>query len=298
MDPNFDSKPPAPRKVKFAPKALPRKVPKIEVKSEVAEEDNATAAADAKELLRRFNENAMKARMKVEKKVSASQIAFGFGGESVSRKSYNIPKSESKTSFGENLAFNGVKEKEYQEPWDMNSNYPIALPLRKPYSGDPEYLNEEEFGEAAITRTYDESKSNSAMELGLLEENPEASAFFIKLPPVVPMIKNPAKAGSQDVKENSKRPRVSKGVGKLYKLNELPPGLMGKMLVYKSGAVKLKLGNTLYDVSSGMDCSFAQDYAAMNTAEKHCSIIGEITKHATITPDVDAALDCLKDLDL
>lgn len=107
MDPNFDSKPPAPRKVwfqsvewficfivllvndisfiflqvKFAPKALPRKVPKIEVKrylsicliivvlcslilccfnlfcfcSEVAEEDNATAAADAKELLRRFN---------------------------------------------------------------------------------------------------------------------------------------------------------------------------------------------------------------------------------------------------
>lgn len=80
------------------------------------------------------------------------------------------------------------------------------------------------------------------------EENPEASAFFIKLPPVVPMIKNPAKAGSQDVKENSKRPRVSKGVGKLYKLNELPPGLMGKMLVYKSGAVKLKLGNTLYDV--------------------------------------------------
>lgn len=36
-----------------------------------------------------------------------------------------------------------------------------------------EYLNEEEFGEAAITRTYDESKSNSAMELGLLVTRPK-----------------------------------------------------------------------------------------------------------------------------
>ncbi|RYQ79682.1 hypothetical protein Ahy_Scaffold2g107650 [Arachis hypogaea] len=33
------------------------------------------------------------------------------------------------------------------------------------------------------------------------------------------------------------------------KLNELPPGLIGKMLVYKSGAIKLKLGSTLYDIS-------------------------------------------------
>lgn len=29
----------------------------------------------------------------------------------------------------------------------------------------------------------------------------------------------------------------------------MPGGYMGKMLVYKSGAVKLKLGETLFDVS-------------------------------------------------
>lgn len=33
-------------------------------------------------------------------------------------------------------------------------------------------------------------------------------------------------------------------------LEELPKGYMGKMLVYKSGTVKLKLGDILYDVSS------------------------------------------------
>lgn len=33
-------------------------------------------------------------------------------------------------------------------------------------------------------------------------------------------------------------------------LENLPAGYMGKMLVYKSGAIKLKLGDILYDVSN------------------------------------------------
>lgn len=37
-------------------------------------------------------------------------------------------------------------------------------------------------------------------------------------------------------------------------LEELPDGYMGKMLVYKSGAVKLKLGDILYDVSRLYHC--------------------------------------------
>lgn len=33
-------------------------------------------------------------------------------------------------------------------------------------------------------------------------------------------------------------------------LEDLTPGFMGKMLVYESGAVKLKLGDKLFDVST------------------------------------------------
>lgn len=73
--------------------------------------------------------------------------------------------------------------------------------------------------------------------------------FLIHLPQTLPMIKQPATAGGQDVNENTKRPGGKKDAGKPCKLNDLPSGLMGKMLVYKSGAIKLKLGNTLYDVS-------------------------------------------------
>lgn len=67
----------------------------------------------------------------------------------------------------------------------------------------------------------------------------------MKLPPVFPMIKKP----DPDVKVNSKRPGGRRNEGKLFKLDEMPPGLIGKMVVYKSGKVKLKIGNTLYDVS-------------------------------------------------
>lgn len=45
-----------------------------------------------------------------------------------------------------------------------------------------------------------------------------------------------------------------------------------------------------------MDCVFAQDVVAINTAEKHCSVVAEINKRATLTPDVDAILSNFTDL--
>ncbi|KAL5149359.1 DNA-directed RNA polymerase III subunit RPC4 [Glycine soja] len=290
-----------PRKLKFKPRAPPRRVIKQEVKAEVVDDVDVDADAEhaAKEnLLKRFHEreSAVKAKYKVEKKVLASQIAFGYGGESTSMKSYGIPRGGSSININQSSASNGAKEKEYQEPWDYDSNYPVTLPLRRPYSGNPALLDDQEFGEAAEPRAYDENASNSAMELDLLEHNPEASMFFINLPTKLPMIKQSATAGSSDVNVKSRPHGGSKNVEELCELNELSSGFMGKMLVYKSGAIKLKLGDTLYDVSSGMKCACAQDLVAINTAQKHCCTIGEISKRVSITPDIDAIIDNLPDL--
>ncbi|MED6156119.1 hypothetical protein PIB30_011578 [Stylosanthes scabra] len=286
MDSNRSNNAPG-RKVKFAPRAPPRRVPKQEIKAELPEDDD----AEQFNLLRRLNETVMNGRPKVEKKVSASQIAFGYGGEAQSFKSYHNRRGGS-----ENSAFSGVREKEYKEPWDYYGYYPVTLPLRRPYSGNPELLDEEEFGEAAESRTYDENSTNQAKELGLLEENPEACMFLIQLPTALPAIKGSASSGEQDVNESSSKPQGSSKKVKPCKLNELPSGFMGKMLVYKSGAIKLKLGDTLYDVSSGSNCVFAQDVAVMNTAEKNCCTIGEISKRVTITPDIDAMVENLASL--
>lgn len=43
--------------------------------------------------------------------------------------------------------------------------------------------------------------------------------------------------------------RHNNTTNKACSLQELPAGNIGKMLVYKSGAVKLKLGDILYNVS-------------------------------------------------
>nr|TKW04056.1 hypothetical protein SEVIR_7G084701v2 [Setaria viridis] len=74
------------------------------------------------------------------------------------------------------------------------------------------------------------------------------------------------------------------------KLKDLPGGYIGKILVYKSGKVKMKVGDTLFDVSSGSNCKFVQEVAAMDTREKHCCAVGEMNKHAVITPDIDYLL--------
>ena len=73
--------------------------------------------------------------------------------------------------------------------------------------------------------------------------------FLIKLPPKLPMVIQSTTDGGKEVNPKSKPPGGSKKVEKFCELKDLPSGFMGKMLVYKSGKIKLKLGNTLYDVS-------------------------------------------------
>lgn len=65
--------------------------------------------------------------------------------------------------------------------------------------------------------------------------------IFLQLPPSFPVFKRSASAKGKEIAGN----RRSNTCG----LDNLGSGFMGKMLVYKSGAVKLKLGDNLFDVS-------------------------------------------------
>lgn len=272
----------APRKVRFAPKGPPRRAQKTVLpKTENVEAD--VDAAKAEELMQRFNEASAKIKHKVEKK-GPTQVAFGYGGSSSSLKSYGHYTKVSGSMSDGGISGERV-QKEYTEPWDYYTNYPVTLPVRRPYSGNPELLDEEEFGEASQSLTYDENSIKPAMDLGLMEENLEEKMFLVQLP-TMPMLKQSIKTEGSEMANSSKTSKA-----KACSLNELPAGLMGKLLVYKSGAVKLKLGETLFNVSPGMDCSFAQDVVAVNTEEKYCSNIGELTKRIIITPDVDSLLD-------
>ncbi|XP_027356124.1 uncharacterized protein LOC113865631 isoform X2 [Abrus precatorius] len=309
------------RKVKFTPKAPPNRKPKppASTKTEANDEQNEDTA-QARALLRRWNENIARREPKVERK-SSVEVAFGPGGSSSSLRTYGATKGvESGTSSGsaskfftneqigfrrssaanedqndsciidvtdDNINASARKiKREYKEPWDYdNSYYPTTLPLRKPYSGNPEILDEEEFGEAATSVEYDEKSVNPSAELGLLKiEQPKMVLFQL---PILPLAKQSVnnkgkeKVGTLTVSGEATKSKASA-------LEELPTGYMGKMQVYKSGAIKLKLGETIFDVSPGSKCIFAQAFVAINFAEKHCCVLGELNKRVDVTPDLDS----------
>ncbi|KZV18989.1 hypothetical protein F511_27091 [Dorcoceras hygrometricum] len=181
---------------------------------------------------------------------------------------------------------------------DYYTNYPVTLPLRRPYSGNPELLDEEEFGDDAERLQYDEYESNSTVDLGLMGDELEKRMLFLQLPANMPISKQSSNKEGQNQDNNL----INSGKGerssqKSCCLEALPAGFMGKMLVYKSGAIKLKLGDALFDVSAGLDCAFAQDVVAINTEKKHCCNLGELNQRAVLTPDIDSILEnvCLND---
>lgn len=339
----------SPRKVRFAPKSPPRRKPKTTAPQPVVAEEE-DEAKRAQYLLRRVNEKLRRQGPKVEK-TSSVQVVFGPGAATPSDtiRTFGVPRDgNSDKSSGmelkvstpdhEEIAVSSASttkpdetngyfadatddsaqiRKRYKEPWDyVHSYYPTTLPLRKPHSGDPEILDEAEFGEASTNLEYDEKTINPASELGLLEESEKARMFLFQLPANLPLVKQSASAKGKEIVGNStslegiyasaKGKQVarsslsSKSIGTSEhscRLEDLAGGHMGKMLVYKSGAIKLKLGEILYDVSPGLDCTCVQDVVAINTVDKHCYALGELGKRVIVTPDVDSLLDSMIALD-
>ncbi|XP_051131461.1 uncharacterized protein LOC127251687 [Andrographis paniculata] len=290
MDPNLFPKtePNAPRKVRFAPKAPPKGQAKLVLpKPEKLEEDLDDAKTD--HLLRRLQETSVAGKVKPEVKAGQRQVTSGVGGSSFT-KSFTFStykKNQGSSSTGD------AAVKEYKEPWDYYSNYPVILPWRRPYSGNPELLDEEEFDEDPQASTYDENDVNPAGELGLFDVSAESTKLFLQLPETLPTVKQSTGARPQ-MSGNNPTPTSEPGESSSI-IEEIPEGLMGKMLVYKSGAVKLKLGNTLFNVSPGLSCTFAQDVTAVNVEEKICCNLGEVQNRVVITPDMDSLIDAESD---
>ncbi|KAI9160511.1 hypothetical protein LWI28_008810 [Acer negundo] len=308
---------------RFRPKIRqPSSDPQLTVPTpEPKKEDDAEVQA-RRRLLRQFNEaKARQGGPKVEK-TSSVQVAFGPGASSSSstirtfgvRKDGNSAKgttgsglkhstsddrhiviSSSSTAKEEGSGARSSNalplkvKKDYREPWDYaHTYYPTTLPWRPPYSGDPELLDGAEFGEEATRELeYAENAINAASDLSLLDDSEEKKMMIFQFPANLPLNKRPASIRGKEKVESSSTSSGRVGAPKAG-LNGLSGGYMGKLLVYQSGAIKLKLGDTLYDVSPGSDGSFAQDLVAINTEEKNCCVLGELGKRAVVAPDIDS----------
>ncbi|KAL6614032.1 hypothetical protein ACP70R_036302 [Stipagrostis hirtigluma subsp. patula] len=142
-----------------------------------------------------------------------------------------------------------------------------------------------EFQEAQLSSTECEASIRPAEELDLLEQDSKERMFLFQLPKSLPLPRRPSvvewkgTATGKEAKEGSN-------------LQQLPQGHLGKMLVYKSGKIKMKLGDVTFDVNPGAECRMAQHAVALNTREKHCCLLGEIeNRHVIVTPNVDSLLN-------
>uniref|UniRef100_A0A096M7H0 RNA polymerase III subunit D n=1 Tax=Poecilia formosa TaxID=48698 RepID=A0A096M7H0_POEFO len=76
-------------------------------------------------------------------------------------------------------------------------------------------------------------------------------------------------------------------------LKDLREGVVGKMLVRKSGRVQLILGQVTLDVSLGTSCSFLQELVSVQTGEKtgNLTVLGNVRHKMVCSPDFESLLE-------
>ncbi|GJM85100.1 hypothetical protein PR202_ga01522 [Eleusine coracana subsp. coracana] len=207
--------------LRFAPKAIAKNAPVIIPKVELNEESK-VAAIDK--------------QLQLKLRTPKSTDALG-----------SRPKAEKKDVPAAKLP------KKHDDPWDYTStNYPVTLPMlqRRPYSRDPD-LDEDEFGQSS-SKAHD-GELTAAEELGLMVRMDEPQLLFFQLPRSLPLQRQPDQVDEADTDTNVDVNAKSEGDNRKKrhypihgcKLRELPGGLMGKILVYRSGKVKMKLSDAL-----------------------------------------------------
>ncbi|EEB87118.1 hypothetical protein MPER_15665 [Moniliophthora perniciosa FA553] len=108
----------------------------------------------------------------------------------------------------------------------------------------------------------------------------------------------PASSGAKrvsfaaDVKQDSpSQPSTEQKTQSLPALD----GVIGKLEVYRSGAVKMRLANgILLDITAGTQPSFLQHAVSVDTVQNKMAVLGEINKHFTVAPNVDALLAAME----
>lgn len=187
----------------------------------------------------------------------------------------------------------------------LNPSHPMTLPFLDPIKANPTLLAAGVEAESKTTTTQHTpvpgaappSTSVRAMGSEYERVNPanvmfrnedgeysgEDQVFFIQMPSALPI-------GPQSFRPSPLQEQAEI-LGFKGTLSPLPSGEIGKLLIYKSGKVKMKIGDVLFDVSSGMPCNFLQEVVAINTEKRKYYQLGDVTRRMVCYPDVESLLD-------
>ncbi|KAH3872234.1 hypothetical protein DPMN_035449 [Dreissena polymorpha] len=136
--------------------------------------------------------------------------------------------------------------------------------------------------------------STDSVTCGELFTNPvkseDGTLLFIQLPDTLPGM--PLSTEEDFKKKKDKESEISDKMDSCS-LHNFSEGLVGKLIVRKSGRVQLRLGNTLLNVTMGTPCGFLQDVASVRVDGNHgdISLLGHIDHRLVCTPDFESLLD-------
>jgi len=131
----------------------------------------------------------------------------------------------------------------------------------------------------------------NAQSLGLDESVPLTSSisedqmYFVQLPSILPIGRSTGSVGHTSVDVADDGVDLMQGKGQASCLTGVPGGHLGKLLVYKSGAVKMKVGGIILDVQAGSKCSSDQSLLYLNTSQRRAFNLGQVSQRMILTPD-------------
>jgi len=108
------------------------------------------------------------------------------------------------------------------------------------------------------------------------DDFPSEQLFFIQLPTQLPF-------SIEETEDKKKK-------GFENNLSSVPEGRIGKLAVFRSGIVKLRIGDITFDVSQGMPCNFLQEVAVIDSNNGKIYQLGDINNRMVTYPDIQSIL--------
>ena len=78
-------------------------------------------------------------------------------------------------------------------------------------------------------------------------------------------------------------------------IDDLHNKSLGKLLITKSGKVKMKIGDVVFDVTQGVECRERQELALVDKKQSKFITLGAIHNRITVSPDISLMLSSSSD---
>jgi len=196
-----------------------------------------------------------------------------------------------------------------------NTQHPIPLPLVDPRKFIKEYTIEdaEKDIERKTLQTEDGRDSKGSPPgntlrpfhdeaLNLLNND---NMFFIQLPSILPAVAtspSTTTTPSTTTPTNTSDPRAPDGnqnnaSGPSQEFNGTLHGLQGKlgrMVLYKSGRVRIQIGSMWFEVNATEKVKFLEEVVSIAPEQSKCHRLGQLDQHLVVVPDFNHLLDSVE----